>query len=766
MIGWLHNFLVRLANRYPVLYPLIHGAALLAFPILFVLGDAGKNPFLFTGILLIGCGIGTGAVSKIFTSRSENGPLNQEGINNIWSKCKTWPMLLSVIGQCGFVLFAWGLLFVNVSTAIILYEARKLLLSFSLAFSFTSKHEGRRTLQRFFRVIFYIQATAGVVLVILSQSDTPLPLLAIGTVFANPGTLLGGTFVGVVFVLTAAFFWVLQRTCTTKMAQELANEHRDHKIDEYKKIYKMDNKIVSEVDNEINYEIGDFERIMSSISSVIAGAMLCAFGLFVLEPIISLHQLFYVIMGTLIYSIGTVAIESQRLSLLVVEDFKKMNEERRIEKNKAQVEVWKGLALKEERANQSKTVSEMKRFIGYAHQIENSFLKNMPEISLIDEQVKKLANIYFERASKAKRFKVHVNRLINAYFTDTREKKHFKGESLAVKAVLATRVFQFATPLGILSVLYVLGILDVSHLDYLIIGTIGITVSNLMTEDNSNEISSKTRFTNQALMVSLWVFGTFTYFTTGFATQVSLELPVTIFILVLVFRVTRLVERTNQEEKWVLEVFRKLEFLSFKKDNTDVLESNFLKNATNCLLRIDAYKSKDELTTEYKEMVLQLNLVTPSDEIAEIRQLVDSLAHSRQQGSRIDETVAISIVAFLLVIGLLVFNGSSKLSGEFYNELTSFLLSSIVVFLLFNILELENDRKDETLRKHIYYSGERDISSFTRAPKPDMAPYDSVDYIVNFEGHKNSEIDMTSVAISLVIIVLFCLLFTGVFKPL
>ena len=84
-----------------------------------------------------------------------------------------------------------------------------------------------------------------------------------------------------------------------------------------------------------------------------------------------------------------------------------------------------------------------------------------------------------------------------------------------------------------------------------------------------------------------------------------------------------------------------------------------------------------------------------ADEITHIRHLVDNLAHSRQQGTRFGEIVAIAMAGGLIVIGLLFFNGDR----EFYGQIVSLLLSSVVVFLFVNIVDLEWDRRDRILKR-------------------------------------------------------------------
>ena len=675
------------AQKHASMYTLIQVVALLVFPVLFVLGNAEESPFLFTGILQFGCGIGAYAVTLIFNSdnktregllasppvinmdkgisltKSEKGLFTSEVRKEIWSLSTLNLMLISMIGNCMLVLFAWGLLFMNVSTAVILYEIRTLLLSFTLRVPFMSTYDKVRNESRqrreanlheqslFFRtLIFCVLPIAGVVLVILSNDDTPQPVLAILAVFDNLENLLGGTLLGVVFVLMAAAFWALQRICATKLAKRLCDKH-PNRVDA--EMYEKETKYL-------------YWR-MSSISLVIAGVVLCVIGL-AIDLVasefnsFSLHQLFYAIMGALVYTIGAVAKEVPR------------------------------------------------RYLNSAD-AHNRHQRDVAAVVASGER------------------------------------------EMGVKVVYAAQAFQFVTPLGILILLWMLSILDVSHLDYLIIGTMGITVSSMLTSDDNSS-----RRSYQALIVSLWLFGTITYFTEGFVTEVPLELPITVFILVLAFRVARLVRRTSQEEEWVLDVFHRLKLLASKEPNQDV--RRLLEGASQELIGIDRHKSVGDLIGSYKTMVSYLTIIDSSiarrnerdadqvkdalHEITDCRRLVDMLVHSRQQGSRFDEVVAMALTGGLLVLGLLVFNGRN----EFYSEFTSFLLSSIVVFLFFNIVDLEKDRNDETIIAH-ETSVDDGFGNF----------------IVNFESAGSREKQqVTSVVNSVVIVAGFLLLFTGVFE--
>ena len=328
-----------------------------------------------------------------------------------------------------------------------------------------------------------------------------------------------------------------------------------------------------------------------------------------------------------------------------------------------------------------------------------------------------------------------------------------KVQDLVVSKVpLYVEALASMAPLLIVFFLLALSLVEVAHLDYLIIGALGIMVSNLLVNFGGSK-----RGAYKALMASLWAFGTITYIFEGYTTDVPLELPVTIFILVLAFRVARLVRRTDQEEEWVIDMFHRIRLLDSKqKSGSEV--SKTLVEASESLLRIDQHKFPKELEKAYRKMVMLLEEVGgymvkqsekvdwdkgPVDEISEIRRLVDRLAHSRQQGSRFDEKVAICLTGMLIVGGLLFFNGD----GDLYSEITSFVLSSIVVFLFFNILDLENDRRDRTLR---------DRTLENKKLRKDETPIDTYGrYIVTFEDAWNREREQISVVISALIVAVF-----------
>ena len=296
-----------------------------------------------------------------------------------------------------------GAAYVDISIAAILFETWPLFLIVLISLLYYDKGKAgdqqRYNLLSIGTIIFVLLSIAGVALVVLSQNENPNPLSMITGEFAAPRTLFG------VFLVLLAAVGVAARGCTLKIGSMLAARHRHGK----------DSKTGEIV----------FTMVMTSISMVTAGIVLCTIG-FAMSETFSSHQLFYAVMGGIfVDSFGTTALRAANL----------------------------------------------------------------------------------------------------------------KTDDLGVNALA------YATPLVTLVWLWMLSILNVPHVDYLVIGSMGIVASNLLI---NAEVSKRNAY--KALVVSLLVFGAVIYFSDGAETNVPLELPVTIFILILAFRVDRLARRTNQEE--------------------------------------------------------------------------------------------------------------------------------------------------------------------------------------------------------------------------
>ncbi len=301
---------------------------------------------------------------------------------------------------------------------------------------------------------------------------------------------------------------------------------------------------------------------------------------------------------------------------------------------------------------------------------------------------------------------------------------YIKTTNLGITAI------RYLTPIVTLVWLGLASLIDIPHFDWLVIGAVAIIVANLLLNFKADD-----RLAYKTLVVALWVFGAIIYLTDGYQQIISLEFASTIFILILAFRVDRLVRRTTEEESNTFALFRRLEFLVGQK----IID----KKALTYLLEIDKQKNMQGLKKAYEDLKNQLinakKLINKSSrdglkELAEIEIQVDELAHSKQQGAHFGEIVAIGFIGALIVGGLLFFSETGATGGSvFFVDMTSLVIASISVFLFFNIIDLENDRKDPILKS-------------VKHGKPTI-------YGVKFDDTKNRTMEQwVSVVVSLAII--------------
>ena len=271
------------SGPHPALYMMVAVAANAAFPVLFSMGHAGNAPILFTGLWQTCNGLCTGLLILVLKGKLLTRP---DVMADISRHCRTWLMLASVGGVCGFALFSFSLAFVDVSLATILHEIWPLLLMFLLAFLYRT--EGRYRPTGADILVFAGMAVAGVALVVLSHNENPSPILSIGSGLAGAHTL-----VGVFLLLVAATCAAARVACSQKIGTQIAGIHTHG-----------ENRKTGEV---------VFTMAISSICHVAGGAALCAIGLAVSEPL-SFHQAMYAVGGGLLLApVGSVALRVANL---------------------------------------------------------------------------------------------------------------------------------------------------------------------------------------------------------------------------------------------------------------------------------------------------------------------------------------------------------------------------------------------------------------------------------------------------------------------
>ena len=267
---------------------------------------------------------------------------------------------------------------------------------------------------------------------------------------------------------------------------------------------------------------------------------------------------------------------------------------------------------------------------------------------------------------------------------------NIKTENLAVNAL------SFTTPLFALFWLYTGSLVNVPHVDWLIIGVAAIISANLLLN-----FKVEIRSAYKALIIALWVCGTSVYLHTSFPLPDYIEIVgviATLFILILAFRVDRLVRRTTEEESNEFFLFHQLSML--------VKSGGINNDAPNQLREIGRHIKPSELRNSYgtlKKYFMDAHNKLAKDDralLGELEARVDALTHSKQQGANFGELTALGFMGFIMVSALLLFKPVELTGWEgLFVETSSFLLATAIVFLFANIFDLQNDRTNAILAK-------------------------------------------------------------------
>ena len=278
---------------------------------------------------------------------------------------------------------------------------------------------------------------------------------------------------------------------------------------------------------------------------------------------------------------------------------------------------------------------------------------------------------------------------------------------------LGIHAMSYGTPVFsvmFLSIAAAVASVDISpivNLPYLIMGAIAIISVNLLIN-----FEAEVRFGFKALILALWIFGTFVYlrddllnllpFETwlwpGDTYPEALGLSATIFILLLSFRVARMSERTQDEDNRILELFQSLDLL---------VRRNVIDRAVrDHLIKLDDARTPAELQSSYNKTKLCFaEAVAAGPDARNLARLgaaetqLNIIVHSRQQGIELGELFA-----------LLIFGGSTILIGilsrppltgwiGFLVEILAVLFSAVIVFLIINVWDLHRERANLILKK-------------------------------------------------------------------
>ena len=249
--------------------------------------------------------------------------------------------------------------------------------------------------------------------------------------------------------------------------------------------------------------------------------------------------------------------------------------------------------------------------------------------------------------------------------------------------------------------------IEVSRPDFLVIGTAAIISANLLINFEAERLLGF-----KALVISLWACGTFVYLRSteswhwlgkSDAYFDVLFLSSTVFALILSFRVVRLASRTQEEDNRAFKLFRELEELEVR----GVIRGN----PSTKVIEMDE-KGGRELEAAYVEARLAINrsLISASDQdrekLRKVESELDMLAHSRQQGINFGEICALFIFAGL-VVGTALLSRPAQVQGltGFLVEMFAMLFPAVIVFLTFNVLDLQRDRVARILEASPQYQG-------------------------------------------------------------
>ena len=279
--------------------------------------------------------------------------------------------------------------------------------------------------------------------------------------------------------------------------------------------------------------------------------------------------------------------------------------------------------------------------------------------------------------------------------------------------------------LGFLWIGDAVDLVELGHVrvDYLAIGTLTIVSVNLLLNIKSELRSGISRHGFRSLILSVLIFGSFVYYRDqiigterlswdGEEYVGLLALSATVFTLILAFRVTRLNNRIDSEDKQTIALFRRLEML--------VMRGYISKSVLHHIRQIDTAVKPEELAESYGasrrifEQSLQSvidrdpsrddsrGVLDPIEELFQAQADMDMLVQSRQHGREFSEILAVVIFAVLTIaLSLLIrpddvfpvaHGASSGLTG-FVIEFFCVMFASIIAFLVFNLLDMRRERK-------------------------------------------------------------------------
>ena len=265
----------------------------------------------------------------------------------------------------------------------------------------------------------------------------------------------------------------------------------------------------------------------------------------------------------------------------------------------------------------------------------------------------------------------------------------------------------YGIPILSLGWLALFSFVGVMRPDYLIIGAAAIVTANLLIN-----FEADIRIGFKILIVALWFCGAFVYLRdeflrllpfdtwlwTGAPYLEAMTLSATVFILLLSFRVVRLVSRTRDENNRAFLLFQNLDMLARR----NLIDGSIREY----VLSIDGSQTQEKLQEAYlqaKRCLSQAiaNNPEPNDHarLAEAEAQLNALTYSRQQGIDFGELFALNTFGAITVVLALV----SRLDVSGWTavllEMFTMLFSTVIIFLISNVWDLQRDRIARILQR-------------------------------------------------------------------
>ena len=290
--------------------------------------------------------------------------------------------------------------------------------------------------------------------------------------------------------------------------------------------------------------------------------------------------------------------------------------------------------------------------------------------------------------------------LLDAGGTIFNRTAHLKTSNLGINAI------GYGTPVFALGWLYLFSQANVAQPDYLFIGAATIISANLVLN-----FEAEIRWGFKALILALGSFGTIVYLRDGLFSFIaigqwswngggyfeSITLAATVFILLLAFRVARLVSRTSEEDSRTFIMHRKLEMLVRRGKISPQVFSYVID-----LDRANNNSAAEKLAYEGARSLIE-NVYRPdlneadSQLLSDAEAQLDALARSRQVDIHLGEQFALWIFGGI-TIGLALFSLPSNAEigwTRLLVDLFAMLISAVVLFLLFHIQDLQRERDQQ-----------------------------------------------------------------------